>query len=769
MSHARYSSALELGLSINWRYHFVPAATKATSTPGLVYLDVGGALEPGVIGAPDARQGGPSAAELLMSHREFVYNHVFGVLPGHPLPAPGAPVRTLRVTLVLRQMPDIDGVVAAWLARRLIEDGDFPPVAESLGLWATEIVQGRLKCLPEGAALRSPHLGYLAAMAVRSESRGASDSAGLLYDGFALLDSLSDALGTIWKRDEWIVKGEGDPAARWWGEPALRAARERLERESELWKEDSAEGSIISAKLPDRDGDRTDTIEVTCFVLKKASVSTLNKYWVRAKYGPYFICSYDRLLNGDPGLRVIVSLDPSCRDGDRRPDLRGLGIALEEAECKKRRDGGRPDDRGSVPRWDDGSCDNADPWYDGRAHEFTIVESPYSGTRLEFEDVIGIATRQGFWEMPLVTGSVWLVEPSRPDLLQANDLLLQQSCETHFGDHFSAIESPAGIPRSQGATVEVVSAPILGGDLPTHVRRVSYDAPITLERAVEQIRPATRDSETGQGQRGFRHAALALRQSRWHPQRVEGLLRRHLNSGAQGQVIHGDGEVFYVDELTLVWCRVADKVNEASRFYGETFLYLVYVRQTLKTLMDGFDQELGRDVNDSGEVESVLRDGDRLLRAANRFLSRWLGHLRGASELEVSVRASLSDSMQIDLKVAEVRRRSDMLALRLLRAGEVRQAALKEKEDEHAGQRDRWLNRVLYLMAVAGVFQTYIAWAQWGGVPARHDAGMALVIVLAIVVLVVIEWRFHEARRRFNSDAPQPGEKRDKSHDGNAV
>ncbi len=191
MSPARCPSALELGLSIDWRYHFVPAATKATSTPGLVYLDVGGALEPGVIGAPDAREVGPSASERLMRHRELVYNHVFGALPGHPLPAPGAPLRTLRVCLVLRQMPDIDGVVAAWLARRLIEDGDFPPVAESMGLWATEIVQGRLKCVPEGPALRSPHLGYLAAMAVRSESRGASDSFALLCDGFALLDSLT--------------------------------------------------------------------------------------------------------------------------------------------------------------------------------------------------------------------------------------------------------------------------------------------------------------------------------------------------------------------------------------------------------------------------------------------------------------------------------------------------------------------------------------------------------------------------------------------------
>ena len=42
--------------------------------------------------------------------------------------------------------------------------------------------------------------------------------------------------------------------------------------------------------------------------------------------------------------------------------------------------------------------DNADPWYDGRDFNYTIVDAPNSGTCIPFETIVEIATGRRFWE-----------------------------------------------------------------------------------------------------------------------------------------------------------------------------------------------------------------------------------------------------------------------------------------------------------------------------------------------------------------------------------
>lgn len=79
-----------------------------------------------------------------------------------------------------------------------------------------------------------------------------------------------------------------------------------------------------------------------------------------------------------PVPRCVVSVRP-CSDAR----LNGLAAALDEAETKAR--AGTPMERTGPPRGP--GYTNSDPWYDGRAHNHTIIDGPRSGTVLSADEV----------------------------------------------------------------------------------------------------------------------------------------------------------------------------------------------------------------------------------------------------------------------------------------------------------------------------------------------------------------------------------------------
>jgi hypothetical protein len=173
------------------------------------------------------------------------------------------------------------------------------------------------------------------------------------------------------------------------------------------------------------------TAEAKAFVLRGHPRSALNKYWVRADGYPYFVCPYDPALKGlRPGPDgdwpandvvparfgdVLISVDPNWRDLNTPGplSLHGLGRALEQAECAARAGLGGPERLG-PPRWDDGSVNNADPWYDGRGHDYTIVASPSKQTVLDYNEIVAIATSK-FFETQLASVEIYLVQPAGLD------------------------------------------------------------------------------------------------------------------------------------------------------------------------------------------------------------------------------------------------------------------------------------------------------------------------------------------------------------------
>src|SRR5262249_51371382 len=84
--------------------------------------------------------------------------------------------------------------------------------------------------------------------------------------------------------------------------------------------------------------------------------------------------------------RAIISVAP-----DSDVCLRGLAALLEESESRRRREVYGVDDRvtdltAGVPRVPRPGYANADPWYDGRGHEYTIVDAPRGGTMLTADE-----------------------------------------------------------------------------------------------------------------------------------------------------------------------------------------------------------------------------------------------------------------------------------------------------------------------------------------------------------------------------------------------
>ena len=158
-------------------------------------------------------------------------------------------------------------------------------------------------------------------------------------------------------------------------------------------------GEVIG--LPVR-GDSRDKASVSfaqvpaaCVIGVDAPVRLL-KYWLRAEGAVMTIIPlpYTRV---EGRRRVIIALDPTYRDtSGLAPCLEGLGRALEDAEQARRLAIGDPTLlRAGTPRYP--WVDHDDPWYTGVGHGYTIVDSPRSGSVLDYERIADLAQDPSGW------------------------------------------------------------------------------------------------------------------------------------------------------------------------------------------------------------------------------------------------------------------------------------------------------------------------------------------------------------------------------------
>ncbi len=149
--------------------------------------------------------------------------------------------------------------------------------------------------------------------------------------------------------------------------------RDEIERDINIFDKDLVNSKTIISKLFNRYSKNHE--EVEGLILNNPK-SKLFKYWARDE-------GYDLLIVQWNKKRIVISLK-----GDSFYTLEKLGNELNKLESQKREElnillNEENRDGYNIP----------DPWYDGRAHEYTIIDSPRRGTELALKEVINILNR----------------------------------------------------------------------------------------------------------------------------------------------------------------------------------------------------------------------------------------------------------------------------------------------------------------------------------------------------------------------------------------
>ena len=403
-----WPGAKALGVEIAWRFEFVGHGSRLDPEPNVITLDVGNAFGPGMLDQHHDLDLGLSTAELVFKHPELVYEHL---AEGLFEASRSVECSVYRPVIRTHWSPDFDAVVSAVLVQELLTHGRFPTWAKSLveiassvdsGAWRPEISQGM-----DSPALKSVMLMMHAIEAPDDASRMTLAMAYLIAEADSLEAKLSSPSGGDDDSARFAARGERSiwegPLCGGWakGDPHAEAIIERLRPDMSRYQALSPQvsRSVVSG-LPCREGEPKG-LSVSCasvppeLVIGAQAPVRLLKYWLRAEGAVMTIIPLPHKVTGRH--RVIIALDPTYRDpSGHRPSLLGLGRALEEAEQAQRLATGDPAlIRIGTPRYD--WVDHDDPWYTGVGHDYTIVDSPRSGSVLEHEVIADIASDPASW------------------------------------------------------------------------------------------------------------------------------------------------------------------------------------------------------------------------------------------------------------------------------------------------------------------------------------------------------------------------------------
>lgn len=463
----------DLGLSIRWRFAFAPPGSTISRSTDVLCLDVGGRLELGVIDHHQGEPGATSTARLVHDHPDLVHEHLVGpwIASARTSELKGRP---WSPTVLLHEHPDFDAIASTVLAMHLVEEGAFPDSARSLVAYADRVDQGAERPrLPEQRFDLYPLILMLQHLPRDDRDRDAKGLPSSMptrkelarIAGRDELGDLADA-----GHDESTLRLGMMLVRRWLARPGRPGDREALHR---LSKDDPLAARIAEAIEEDwsrfaqaiaRDRVRFGTVllpsidplgepvEVPSAVLplpptrEVMGAIACDKIYLRVGLAPSapratagaadqpdaapparspftviekpFGPPAGEVADPRPGdpprrSRWIIALDEasSAVEPASRASLRGLGASLEWAEQRKRRR------LAGVPRREGPSRfpefpGIADPWYDGRGHRWTIVDSPHDGTVLDQGEVEEIIASR-FWEPEVESVSAWLWTPTR--------------------------------------------------------------------------------------------------------------------------------------------------------------------------------------------------------------------------------------------------------------------------------------------------------------------------------------------------------------------
>lgn len=397
--------ATDLGLELNWKYAFTGPGTALQPMLDAVLLDVGGQLAPGALDQHSDVSLGESTSQLVVHYPELVYQHLMGPWLQRRDNGVNLTGRAWSPRLVTHVDPDLDAVVSMLLVKHLIESGDLPWWGPAISEYVASVDQGRITsaglsdlndAVAVAAALRPLHVAFLALQNVTVPPGVGDRNTWRAMRGLALIEgevnSLLESLGPHGRLSAASfvdTKTESSGVGAWRTKPEFADVKALVNADIDHHRQDTLEREAerFSCLLPAADGG--DPMEVNAVWMASPPQAKLHKYWYRARDIPFTVTPL-----GTSNLvyhRVILSVDAAWRSHDgRRPHLRGLGARLEEAEhgARERNRAAGGDTRPKIPRWPDGSVDNNDPWYDGRGHHHTIIDTPRDGTVIPYSDIL---------------------------------------------------------------------------------------------------------------------------------------------------------------------------------------------------------------------------------------------------------------------------------------------------------------------------------------------------------------------------------------------
>jgi Protein kinase domain len=351
-----------------------------------LYLDVGNGLRAGVIDHHQDAAPAGSTAGLVLAHPELVAGSV-NSRRGSDAP----------FTIVLHAMPDLDCIASAFLAVGYLADGAFPEGAAALAHYVAKVDEGSF-----GLSRDNPFSLYSALMQRSNRLMRLPWNSDherwrqVVVGGLAVIEYVLRQV---------VTRGITLPAVDAFACPDLFEPDDRREVEADLERyrrklaDPATHARRVSLALPGRYGG---TVEVEALLVRDVQNSDdpdrclFFKDWARsdtdrcpAEGGFAALCVSSTEASRRP-RRSILSVSPGCG-----ATLLGLGERLDEVESARRKAAYGEDDRVADPASGEPKSPrpgyaNADPWYDGRAHGHTIVDSPRSGTLLTADEVEAI-------------------------------------------------------------------------------------------------------------------------------------------------------------------------------------------------------------------------------------------------------------------------------------------------------------------------------------------------------------------------------------------
>jgi hypothetical protein len=309
---------------------------------------VGNACLPGIVDHHSAATPGGSTSALVVERfDELIGSHL-------------QDIDSRLIEFRMHALPDLDCVLSYYSAVELLGETPRRTSLQKLSTYADAVDQGRF---PDADQYTDSMYGIFVAHTTHSVSTGKKQrDQRLLESGLRVVDAAMLILDE--EGSSTTIDGIFRFHPEWFA-----AERKTLSEDYERYQMDKKDGLIYHA--------RVNGINRTAKGLwLNRPRSMLFKMWARADKEttcgePFGFLVVD--WSNETKNRFVISVDP-----ESGTDLLGLGKVLEYAETSARETLNRP--RPKEPRRY--PSDNADPWYDGSGHNYTIIDSPTGGTVL---------------------------------------------------------------------------------------------------------------------------------------------------------------------------------------------------------------------------------------------------------------------------------------------------------------------------------------------------------------------------------------------------